>query len=420
MKLKISYETNADWLREVAGIANSKTSVITVMIDLKNNIVNTKNYYPIELLSEMIDEAIVPKPDYEISSVLTSTHKIIKIKVYKGENGPYYFVEKDKNRLYVKRNDELVELELDNFIKLLPNDIEYKTLDYKYTYGNFNYFEKKYNMAFKKNPDFSKSLLLKDDYLTYTGYCLSESVNNFIVVTCRKYKGTHIFSKIRRAVFVDLYMGDLISILEKTLKFVKDFNHIQYVNVDGYPTQIRDYSYELFNKAIVKSFLDHDFTKCKEIFVDMYDDKMIICSMNDNNLRDKKLLLGYFNQFNLINIGNYYKDDEKIIRENENYIYDDLSEIYQEEEIDGAIIKIFTNYNYKNLHRIPEDMKSSLGVTHWLDKKVLVLIKENCENTIPYMAHLLRVKESSIKRSVKRLSENGYIRQIGSGYFQIL
>ena len=88
MKLKISYETNADWLREVAGIANSKTSVITVMIDLKNNIVNTKNFYPIELLSEMIEEAIVPKPDYEISSVLTSTHKIIKIKVYKVENGP--------------------------------------------------------------------------------------------------------------------------------------------------------------------------------------------------------------------------------------------------------------------------------------------------------------------------------------------
>ena len=420
MEVKLSYEINSDWLKVVAALANTETDKIVVKVDLKDNIVKSKEYYPIELLSEMIDNAIKPKPDYQISSKETMTQKIITILVYKGKNRPYYLIEDNQQKLFVRKNKEIVNLPLENFLDFLPNDEEYKILDYKYIYGNFNYFEKKYNLMFMKDPDFEKTKLVKNGNLTYTGYCFSEVVNNFIAVTCRKYKGRHIFSKIRRAVFVDLYMGDLISVLEKTLKFVKDFNLMQNVSVDDFPTLIRDYPYELFNKAIVDSFLDQDFTKSKEIYVDMYDDKLIIFSTKNNDLVDKKVLLDYFAQFKLIKLDNYYKDDEKIVRKYENYRFDSLDEIYVVEQIEDTTVKVFTNYNYEKLHIIPEDIKSAIEVTHWLDSKVLNLIKENCENTIPYMAHIFRVKESSIKRSIKRLSEQGYIQQVGNGYFRIL
>ena len=420
MEIKLSYEINSDWLRVIAALANTETDKIVVKVDLKDNIVKSKEYYPIELLSEMIDNAIKPKPDYQISSVETTTQKIITILVYKGKNRPYYLIEDNQQKLFVRKNKEIFNLPSEHFLDFLPKDEEYKILDYKYIYGNFNYFEKKYNLMFKKDPDFEKTKLVKNGNLTYTGYCFSEVVNNFIAVTCRKYKGSHIFSKIRRAVFVDLYMGDLISVLEKTLKFVKDFNHTQNVSVDGFPTLIKDYPYELFNKAIVDSFLDQDFIKSKEIFVDLYDDRLIIFSTNNNELIDKKVLLGYFTQFNLINIDNYYKSDEKLVRETSNYRFESLDEIYVVEKIEDTVVKVFTNYNYGKLHIIPEDIKSAIEVTHWLDSKVLNLIKENCENTIPYMAHIFRVKESSIKRSIKRLSEQGYIQQVGNGYFRIL
>ena len=152
----------------------------------------------------------------------------------------------------------------------------------------------------------------------------------------------------------------------------------------------------------------------------MYDDRLIIFSTKNNDLVDKKVLLDYFAQFKLIKLDNYYKDDEKIVRKYENYRFDSLDEIYVVEQIEDTTVKVFTNYNYEKLHIIPEDIKSAIEVTHWLDSKVLNLIKENCENTIPYMAHIFRVKESSIKRSIKRLSEQGYIQQVGNGYFRIL
>lgn len=420
MGLKITYDVDAEWLKEVAALSNTKTSEIVVKIPLKDNIVRTKNYYPLDLLSEMIITNIKPKPDFELSSVTTKDHKIITIRVIKGENGPYYFIANKKPELYVKKDKELVKLDLEDFLTLIPKDYKCDVLDYDYLYGNFNYFEKKYNAVFKKDPDFEKTYLLNNGKLTYAGYCFSETINNYIVVTCRKYKGRHIFSKIRRAVYTDKYMGDLVSILEKMLKFVKEFNHVQRVDVDSYPTVVRDYPYELFNKAVVNSLLDHDFTKTKEIILDIYDDKMLLFSRKDNNRPDKKIMLSFFSQFGLINLDNYYKDDETLIRENENYIIDYVEDVYVEEDLGKAVVKVFTNYNFRNLQHIPEYPKSTLEITHWLDIKVINLIRENCENTISYMADILRVRESSIKRSVKRLTQAGYIFQVGNGYFKIL
>ena len=81
MEVKLSYEINSDWLKVVAALANTETDKIVVKVDLKDNIVKSKEYYPIELLSEMIDNAIKPKPDYQISSKETMTQKIITILV---------------------------------------------------------------------------------------------------------------------------------------------------------------------------------------------------------------------------------------------------------------------------------------------------------------------------------------------------
>ena len=131
-------------------------------------------------------------------------------------------------------------------------------------------------------------------------------------------------------------------------------------------------------------------------------------------------MLSFFSQFGLINLDNYYKDDETLIRENENYIIDYVEDVYVEEDLGKAVVKVFTNYNFRNLQHIPEYPKSTLEITHWLDIKVINLIRENCENTISYMADILRVRESSIKRSVKRLTLAGYIFQVGNGYFKIL
>ena len=51
---------------------------------------------------------------------------------------------------------------------------------------------------------------------------------------------------------------------------------------------------------------------------------MLLFSRKDNNRPDKKIMLSFFSQFGLINLDNYYKDDETLIRENENYIMDTL------------------------------------------------------------------------------------------------
>jgi len=89
-KIKLTYEDNAEWLIEVAALANSCDGELSIKIDLKDNVVRTKNFFPTSLLAEMIDENIKPKPEYEISSVTNDLYKIINIKVYKGKNVPYY------------------------------------------------------------------------------------------------------------------------------------------------------------------------------------------------------------------------------------------------------------------------------------------------------------------------------------------
>jgi len=418
-KIKLTYEDNAEWLIEVAALANSCDGELSIKIDLKDNVVRTKNFFPTSLLAEMIDENIKPKPEYEISSVTNDLYKIINIKVYKGKNVPYYLSRNKDIELYIKVNEETVKIKKEEFLKLFNTD-DLPVLPYENRYGNFHYLEEKFRQINIYDVDFEGLGLVKNGMLTYPGYCFSEAINNRISLFCRKYRNTFLHSKVRYCMFEDEVNGDIISMIEHAIKFVKDLTYIQRVSIEDRPKFIKDYSLELFKKLIVESFIEQDFRVNKDIYLDLYDDRIVIGSWTSNNkVIEKKIILNCLAQMNIINIDTYHRTPSDIMVEYENYKYDLFDEIISIDPVGNTVTKTMLNYNYKCLHMLPEDPKSSLELDNLFDRAVLTLLRESCEHTVKDMAMTLRVREGTIRNCIRRLVSKGYIQQVGRGYFKL-
>lgn len=423
MELELLDVFNSEFLKAIIAYSNCKDGSIEFNLPYVNNVVKSKNYFDVDYIKCFINEYVLPNPIIKIYTKEMEDYKYIKIEVKKGNNPPYFFSYANNLYFYVLENGVVAEKQLNHSMEYIKNKKGITYTDYLTKPSNFNYFIEKYKSVNKITVTPEEMHFVKDKKVSKAGLYFSECIDNDIVVICRRYKGKFIHSRIRRAVYEDVYEGEIISIIDRIEKFLYENTCSQYIKGKLFPIKRPDYVIDGIMKIMIETIIDYHFVKRirDEIILDIYDDRIIIIGpLNKRMDVDRKIIISCLFQTKMININKYYEDTNKLIVSGENYEKKKTKDLFEDIREENLRMVTIYNYNYKYLHVLPKELSSSENVDTFLDYKVLNMIRENCESTVPFMSYTFRVTKGAIRKIIRRLIENENIEQVGNGYFKIL
>ena len=186
--LELKQKVNKNFLKTVSTFANYNDGSIFFGINNDGGIFGLEDLDEAKLsIENMINDSIKPRPRFEL--ITDFENKSIELKVYEGENKPYYF----NNKAYKRSDSSDVEVdryELNDLI-LKGKNTEYDALKSEYQDLSFDYFnEKAMSVIGIENPDLDllRSFDLYDNKKGYNNaaYLLADK-NNYKIIDFVKF-----------------------------------------------------------------------------------------------------------------------------------------------------------------------------------------------------------------------------------------
>lgn len=265
-------------LKTVSAFANYHDGRIMIGIDDKGQVIGVSNISQLRLtIEDAINNAIHPRPYFEMFVKAVADKKILEIKVLKGDFVPYYY----RNKAYKRSDTSTIEIDRAELNQLILTGQNFSFEDLKSAEQslNFYYLEKKFRDKKKINSiseDVLKSLeLIKNDHYVNAANLLSDqnNIDNAAIVLVKYQKE---FLNIQDRVL--LKNMSLVEQFDKCLDFFQKHVSVKEIIRKAYRETIEEIPIIAFREAMANAILHRDYMLKSEIKVEFYDDRVEIIS----------------------------------------------------------------------------------------------------------------------------------------------
>lgn len=288
-KEKLEKNKPKSWLKSVSAFANGNGGALIFGISDTDELIGLENYKEdSEIISEVIKTKMDPNPQIRIENHKENGKYFIVLSIESGSETPYYLIDSGSRTAYVRIGNQSVtasSVDLKNLVlkginktfDIIPTDIHIKDA----TFNKLRIeYEKKTNKNFEEKDLFSFGLATKDGRLTYAGALFAD---NYLVyqsrVFCTRWNGLTQTGGLMEAIDDKEFEGNILSLLENTLNFVKLNTKKMWKKGPVYREEFPDYPERAIQEAIVNALIHRDYSvRGSEVHIDIYDDRIEVYS----------------------------------------------------------------------------------------------------------------------------------------------
>ena len=229
-KEKVEKNKVKNWLKTVSAFANGKGGMLIFGINDNDEIIGLENYKEdSEFVSEKIKTQIDPVPNVEIEFIREKDKFLLLIRVYSGNQTPYYYIGNGSRQAFVRIGNESVTAknhELNNLIlKGCNQTYDSISSNIDYEKASFSKLKASYYQNTKQeflNSDFESFGLLKEGKLTNAGALLAdEKLLYQSRIFCTRWNGLDKTSGRMEALDDIEVEGSILYQLEEVLRFIR-------------------------------------------------------------------------------------------------------------------------------------------------------------------------------------------------------
>lgn len=277
-----------NWLKSVSAFANGTGGVLVFGASEDGTVAGAKDMETAsEIIRLRIEECIVPFPEIHLKEKESNNGKrLLLLEVEAGRETPYYYVENDTMKAYVRSGKASVEADARELKRLVlkGRHLSYDTQITGYYFKDFSFVD--FCVAYEEwsgrrmnDRRFEAFGLSKGGKLTNAGLLFADnsSASNSGLF-CRRWKGT---AKKNTGELSDhaKYKGSLIFLINKSIWFVKRNMKNLWREENERKTELPDYCEWSLFEAVVNAFAHRDYLIAEsEIQIDMFDDCLMISS----------------------------------------------------------------------------------------------------------------------------------------------
>ena len=287
-KEKVEKNKVKNWLKTVSAFANGKGGMLIFGINDNDEIIGLENYKEdSEFVSEKIKTQIDPFPNVEIEFIREKDKFLLLIRVYSGNQTPYYYIGNGSRQAFVRIGNESVTAknhELNNLIlKGCNQTYDSISSNIDYEKASFSKLKASYYQNIKQeflNSDFESFGLLKEGKLTNAGALLAdEKLLYQSRIFCTRWNGLDKTSGRMEALDDIEVEGSILYQLEEVLRFIRVNNKKMWKKTENRRIEMPDYPERAIQEALVNAIIHRDYSIVgSEIHVDIYDNRLEIYS----------------------------------------------------------------------------------------------------------------------------------------------
>jgi len=431
------------WLKTVSSFANGVGGSIYFGVADDGSVAGLSEIQKVaEQISELIKTKIEPTINFILEPLTIEDKKILRLEIKTGQNTPYYYSADGNKIAYVRLGNESVQTPMYILNELILKgqhqsfdglESQYSLKDFSFTLLEATYKQKTRNTLEIPNDFISFGLMLDNQKLTYAGVLLADQCPIMQSrIFCTRWNGLEKSSIFDDAIDDSEYNGNIISLLNNALSFVKNNSKVKWRKTPSGREEMPDYPQIAVHEALVNAIIHRDYMiQGSEIHIDMYDDRLEIVSpgnMVDGkkvqdlditkiaSVRRNPIISDMFHRLRFMERrGSGLK---KITKE---YQSENPPVFYSTEQV---FITTLKNLNYGK-NDVIENVTINVieNVTIKRTDKIIEVIRLNKEITTDELAKLFNVTVRTIMRDLNELKNKNIIKRIGSnkaGYWEII
>lgn len=304
-KSAVEVKKAKSWLKTVSAFSNGLGGSIYFGVNKDGTFQGVEN---LQELSEKISELILAKIEPAVFFLLAPVQKdeektILKLEVKPGTMPPYYFASDGNKIAYVRMGEESVQAPPNILSELILRgqrmSFDAMITEYDKSDFSFSIFEAAYRQrthrALEPGDYVSFGLTNREGKLTNAGLLFSDQCPLLQSrVFCTRWDGFEEGSLYRDALDDKEYEGNILSLLENAKLFIKNNSKKRWSKTADGRMESPDYIEEAVHEALVNALVHRSYISLgSEIHVDMFDDRLVICSpggmVNGKKIQDLEL-----------------------------------------------------------------------------------------------------------------------------------
>ena len=435
-KEKLEVNKPKSWLKSVSAFANGRGGKLIFGVKENNTILGLYDYQKdSENISEIIKTKMDSIPEFDMEIEELEGKVILILSIYPGKNTPYFVVDSGSRTAYKRvGNQSIPATRIDLFNMSLKGqrvtydslesdkkiqDITFKELAIEYKNKTLKEFEEKDLLSF--------GLINEEGNLTIAGSLFADGYQVYQSrVFCTRWNGLTKANGLMDALDDQEFEGNIIYLLKASMDFVKRNSKKMWKKGPIYRVEYPEYPERAVQEAIVNALIHRDYTVIgSEVHLDIYDDRMEIYSpggmydgtfvqnvdpYNVSSSRRNPVLADLFARMDLMERrGSGLRKIIEAYESCENYKIELKPEFRSTE---SAFFTVLKNLNYDTQNDTQNDTQKLKPKDR--QEKIIHIMKDKKNITAIELSDILSVSIITIKRDLKKLTDENIIEYIGS------
>ncbi|MFC2510838.1 MAG: ATP-binding protein [Candidatus Nanoperiomorbus sp.] len=278
------------WCKSVSAFANTSGGILIFGVADDGTVIGLADAErDAETISEIIKNRLSPIPEFTLEfNASKDDKKLIILRIYKGEETPYYYSADGVTEAYIRIGNESVPVDSTDLKRLVMRgkNTSFDSLVSTYDIGDYSFTKLKERFkiwtgrSFEEKSYISMGIVADNGKLTNAGALLAdESPIRWSRVFC-----THWNGKTKSGGIVDAfdhaeYLGSLISLLNDAESFIMNNTKTIWKKLSNSRLELPEYVHRSYFEALVNALIHRDYLiNGSEVHVDIFDDRMEIYS----------------------------------------------------------------------------------------------------------------------------------------------
>ena len=435
-KEKLEINKPKSCLKSVSAFANGRGGKLIFGVKEDNTILGLYDYQKdSENISEIIKTKMDSIPEFDMEIEELEGKVILILSIYPGKNTPYFVVDSGSRTAYKRvGNQSIPATRIDLFNMSLKGqrvtydslesdkkiqDITFKELAIEYKNKTLKEFEEKDLLSF--------GLINEEGNLTIAGSLFADGYQVYQSrVFCTRWNGLTKANGLMDALDDQEFEGNIIYLLKASMDFVKRNSKKMWKKGPIYRVEYPEYPERAVQEAIVNALIHRDYTVIgSEVHLDIYDDRMEIYSpggmydgtfvqnvdpYNISSSRRNPVLADLFARMDLMERrGSGLRKTIEAYESCENYKIELKPEFRSTE---SAFFTVLKNLNYDTQNDTQNDTQKLKPKDR--QEKIIHIMKDKKNITALELSDILSVSIITIKRDLKKLTDENIIEYVGS------
>ena len=277
------------WLKSVSAFANGNGGLLIFGVSNEDIFVGLEDVKGVsEKISEMVKTRMDPVPLTTLEIHEEQDKQFIILKVYPGDETPYYYVG-DGNRIaYIRIGNESVPTNRTDLKRLVlrGNSVSFDSLSSRYSYESLSFtklrsvYRMRTGLELLDSDFVSFELVDENQMLTNAGVLLADdSPMRHSRLFCTRWYGLDKANGVMEALDDKEYSGSLISLLQNGMEFVKNNTKKRWKKTGNGRMEMPDYIEQSVHEVLVNAFIHRDYMEIgSEVHIDIFDDRLEVYS----------------------------------------------------------------------------------------------------------------------------------------------